>query len=180
MNRTRRQEGESRCLFSSIGPGPSVTGARSLGANHSLNVPRCTCRVASFIAFISLLSPFAHPSSLHPGSSPFPSLCLLPLVLTRTPRSSFCIPRTVHRIHTRPVSIDSLHPVRFEFPTFSSLPRSAFLFSSRSILRRSFASRTTDNVTEIPRFPIRSSAASSRMISTRYRFWSRCQATATE
>lgn len=53
--------------------GPSVTGARSLGANHSLNVLPCTCRTASFIAFISLLSSgtrfvaTVHPAALHPG-----------------------------------------------------------------------------------------------------------------
>lgn len=56
--------------------GPSVTGARSLGANHSLNVLPCTCRTASFIAFISLLSSgtrfvvTVHPAALHPGRTP--------------------------------------------------------------------------------------------------------------
>lgn len=52
--------------------GPRVTGVRSLGADHSLSVLRCTCHTASFIAFISLPSssmPFVvivHPATLHP------------------------------------------------------------------------------------------------------------------
>lgn len=51
---------------------PRVTGVRSLGADHSLSVLRCTCHTASFIAFISLPSssmPFVvivHPAALHP------------------------------------------------------------------------------------------------------------------
>lgn len=63
-----RMREESRFESSS----PRVTGVRSLGADHSLSVLRCTCHTASFIAFISLPSsnmPFVivvHPATLHP------------------------------------------------------------------------------------------------------------------
>lgn len=51
---------------------PRVTGVRSLGADHSLSVLRCTCHTASFIAFIFLPSSsmsfvvIVHPAALHP------------------------------------------------------------------------------------------------------------------
>lgn len=68
----RRTQGRMReePRFESSDPG--VTGVRSLGADHSLSVLRCTCHTASFIAFISLPSssmPFVvivHPAALHP------------------------------------------------------------------------------------------------------------------
>lgn len=133
----------SLVAFSSIGPVQALQVHRSLGANHSLNVPRCTCLVASFIAFISLLCP----------GTPFVASPWLIIV-------SFSLsPTTLYLLahHVRPFA--------FHARSIGSTPgqsRSILstLFSSRSILHRPFASRTTDNVTEIPDFGFERSASS--------------------
>ena len=143
--------------FSSIGPGPSVTGARSLGTNHSLNVPRCTCRVASFIAFISLLSP---------GTPFVASPWLITVSFSLSPTTFYLLAHTASRrfaFHAPPRS-------RFSPPC---LLRISFVFVPllRSCIGQSVANNRRASNWEI--------AASSRMISTRYRFRSRCWVTAT-